>query len=122
MAKNPTKQFQAAWAKAWLEENDENARMLLVESCMGLARKAAMALLRTDLDWDDLEAEGVTALYEATVIYRPDGGDFSACAFVTVRYRADRQSLFQHFDFLDCIRSIWICATDVTEIQLCRYS
>jgi hypothetical protein len=53
VAKNPTKQFQAAWAKAWLEENDENARMLLVESCMGLARKAAMALLRTDLDWDD---------------------------------------------------------------------
>ncbi|MCA0961967.1 sigma-70 family RNA polymerase sigma factor [Salipiger bermudensis] len=87
MAKTDQKQFQAAWAKAWLEEGDENARMLLVESCMGLVRKAAMALLWTDLDWDDLEAEGVAALYEATAIYRPESGEFSACAFITIRRR-----------------------------------
>lgn len=87
MAKTDRKQFQAAWATAWLEEGDENARVLLVESCMGLVRKAAMALRWTDLDWCDLESEGVTALYEATNIYRPEDGPFSACAFVTVRRR-----------------------------------
>jgi len=35
VAKTNQKQFQAAWEQAWLEDSEEKARMLLVESCMG---------------------------------------------------------------------------------------
>ncbi|WHZ36522.1 sigma-70 family RNA polymerase sigma factor [Sagittula sp. MA-2] len=79
MAKNNRRQFQQAWYQAWINDGDEEARILLIESCMGLVRQLA-AKLRWAQSQEDLEAEGRLAILEALERYDPARGPFSACA------------------------------------------
>ena len=81
MAKTDQKQFQATWFRAWRDNGDENARDLLIDSCIGLVRRRATSLLWCGLTFRELEAEGVAALYDALGSYEPTKGPFSAHAY-----------------------------------------
>jgi RNA polymerase sigma-32 factor len=86
MAQPTQRQFQLAWYQAWINNGDQNARMLLVESLMGQVRKAA-SKLRWGGDQADLESEGRLAILEAIEKYDPARGPISACAYYQIRER-----------------------------------
>jgi len=85
MAHQNLKQFQNAWAVAWKINRDENARDLLIDSCMGLVRKQAQNMKWSGAAFKELESEGVAAILDAIDTFDPTRGHFAAHAYYKIK-------------------------------------